>query len=183
MADKFKETGASLSKYSRRFMGLIADTSNVLHVTRQGIVPLIKLLLTKDFCYILPGMFQSAFLEGEFGIYRQSSGGCYYILVQQMMNSLPLQRLKLLDKLEIESKNTHIEDDSCTASLNEVEMLNECFELASKLTFTKFPVMLQLKSIYPLRSMTLLKSSTHIPNLQPFSLEENSHIRLLIYLI
>ena len=105
MADKFKEMDVSLSKYSGRIMCLTVDTSNALYVNLQGIVALIKLLLTKGFSYVLPGTFQSDRLEGEFGIYRQSSDGCYYISVQQIMNSLALQRLKLFDKLEIESKN------------------------------------------------------------------------------
>ena len=47
-------------------------------------------------------------------------------------------------------------------------------KLKRSATFTTFPVMLQLKSIYPSRSMTLPKSSTHIPNFRPFCLEENS---------
>ena len=155
MADKFKEMDASLSKYSGRIMCLTVDTSNALYVTLQGIVALIKLLLTKGFSYVLPGTFQSDRIEGEFGIYKQSLGGCYYISTQQIMNSLALQRLELFDKLEIESKNAHVVDDCCTASLNadEVEMLDQCFQLASgarrrNATPTTFPVMLQLKRIY-----------------------------------
>ena len=139
MADRFKEMDVSLSKYPGRIMCLTVDTSNAIYVTLKGIVALIKLLLTKGFSYVLPGTFQSDRLEGEFGIYRQSSGGCYYISVQQIINSLALQRIKLFEKLEIESKNAHVEDDCCTASLNEeeVEMLDDCFELASKLSETE----------------------------------------------
>ena len=102
----------------------------------EGLIALIKLLLSKGFKYVLPGTFQSDRLEGEFGVYRQSAGGCYYISLQQIMNSLSLQRLKLFDKLEIESKSAHVTEDCCSESLNneEVEMLDECFDLASTLT-------------------------------------------------
>ena len=47
-----------------------------------------------------------------------------------------MQRLKLFDKLQIESQSAHVNDDCCTASLNEdeMEMLDECFELANMLS-------------------------------------------------
>ena len=48
-----------------------------------------------------------------------------------------LQRLKLFDKLEINSKSVHVKKkDCCSAPLNneEVEMLDECFELVGSLT-------------------------------------------------
>ena len=128
MANKFKTMDASNSKYAKRVMCLTADTSNAL-ITLEGISALIKLLLSKGFKYILPGTIQSDRLEGEFGLYRQSSGGCYYISVQ-VINSLLLQRLKLFDKLVIDSKS-HIKDDCCSADLNkeEISMLDECFGL------------------------------------------------------
>ena len=40
-----------------------------------------------------PESFQSDRLDGEFGIYRQSTNGCYYISLEQITNSLALQRL------------------------------------------------------------------------------------------
>ena len=135
MANKFKKMDASTSEYTKRVMCLTADTSNALVITLEGMSALIKLLLTKGFRYVLPGTIQSDRLEGEFGLYRQSSGGCYYISVQQVINSLSLQRLKLFDELEINSKS-HIEDDCCSADLNENEifMLDECFQLVDMLT-------------------------------------------------
>ena len=135
MANKFKTMDASNSKYAKRVMCLTADTSNALVITLEGISELIKLLLSKGFKYVLPGTIQSDRLEGDFGLYRQSSGGSYYISVQQVINSLSLQRLKLFDKLEIDSKS-HIKDDCCSADLNEEEisMLDECFELVDMLT-------------------------------------------------
>ena len=135
MVDKFKEMDTSLSQYNTRVMCLTVDTSNALGVT-LGLIALIKLLLSKGFKYVLPGTFQSDRLEGEFGVYRQSAGGCSYISLQQIMNSLSVQRLKLFDKLEIESKSAHVTEDCCSESLNneEVEMLAEGFDLVSTLT-------------------------------------------------
>ena len=135
MTEQFKKMDASLSKYKGRVMCLTVDTSNALHLILKGIVALIKLLLTKGFTYVLPGIFQSDRLEGEFGIYRHSAGGNYYISVQQVINGLSLQKLKLFDKLEVESKNDHVNDECCTSRLNEheIEMLDACFDNSSKL--------------------------------------------------
>ena len=93
------------SRYSGRVMFLTLDTSNALFVTLQALVSLIKLLLQKRFGYVMAGNFQSDRLAGEFGIYRQSSVGCYYISLQQIMNSLSLQRLKLYSELVIVHKS------------------------------------------------------------------------------
>ena len=83
---------------------LTVDTSNALFITLTGISGLIKLLLSKGFNYVLPGTFQSDRLEGEFGVFRQSAGGCYYISFQQIVNSLTLQRLKLFNLFKIDKK-------------------------------------------------------------------------------
>ena len=134
MADKFKDMDASKSTYKKRVMCMTVDTSNALFTTLKGMSALIKVLLANGFKYVLPGTIQSDRLEGEFGVYRQSAGGCYYISFQQVMNSLTLQRLKLFDKLEINS--VHVKKDCCSAPLNneEMEMLDECFELVGSLT-------------------------------------------------
>ena len=106
MANKFKTMDASNSKYAKRVMCLTADTSNALVITLEEISALIKLLLRKGFKYVLPGTIQSDRLEGEFGLYRQFSGGCYYISMQQVINSLSLQRLKLLINLRLIPNHT-----------------------------------------------------------------------------
>ena len=79
-------------------MCLTFDTSNALNAPLIRLVSLIKLLLNHGFSYVLPENFQSDRLEGEFGIYRKSSGGCYYISLQQVMNNLCLQHIKLCNK-------------------------------------------------------------------------------------
>ena len=52
MADKFKEMDTSLSQYDARVMCLTGDTSNALVVTLEGLIALIKLLLSKGFKYV-----------------------------------------------------------------------------------------------------------------------------------
>ena len=53
-----------------RKLGLTTDTSDALHVTLDGIISLIPILLTK-MKYVLTAEFQSDRIEAEFGIYRQ----------------------------------------------------------------------------------------------------------------
>ena len=50
---------------------------------------------------MLPGKFQSNRLEADFGIYRQSSGGNYWISVEQIVSSMQLQRIKLFSRLSM----------------------------------------------------------------------------------
>ena len=69
---------------------LTSDTSTALHRTLTGTVALIKLKLDIGFSYVLPGKVQSDRIEGEFGIYRQNSGGNYCISTYQVFNSLKL---------------------------------------------------------------------------------------------
>ena len=85
--------------------------------------------------YVLPGKIQSDRLEGKFGIYRQASGGNYYISVEQVLSSLAMQRLKLYNKLEIiQSDNP---ESCCTQTLEEsdidLDLVETCFAEASDL--------------------------------------------------
>ena len=93
IANSFKEMDTANTGYMQRIKCLTSDTSKALFTTVSGIAELIPLLLNKGARYILPG---------EFGIYRQQSGGNYYISVDQVLSSLHLQRLKLFKKLFIE---------------------------------------------------------------------------------
>ena len=103
-------------------------------------VALIKTLLSSDHIYVFPGEKQSDRLEKEFGIYRQGSGGNYFITAEQVTNSLNLQRLKLFSKLDIQIEE-NIEDDCCKGDLmdseEDIELIEKCFEEASNLTMTE----------------------------------------------
>ena len=81
--------------YSNNIMCLTSDSSDALNRTLTRLISLIKLLLNYGFSKVLAGNFQSDRLEGEFRIYRQSSDGCYYISLQQIINSVQLQGIKL----------------------------------------------------------------------------------------
>ena len=108
LPQKFEDMDTSESPYSGRVMCLTQDASNALHLTLNGIVSFIKLLLNKEFNYVLPGSFQRDRLEGEFGTFCQSASGYYHISVEQIMNSLALQRFKLFSKLDINSLNAKV---------------------------------------------------------------------------
>ena len=62
-----------------RMLWFTSETSNALHQTLTGIVGLVKCLLDAGCKYVLSGKIQSDRLEGEFGIYRQSSGYSSYL--------------------------------------------------------------------------------------------------------
>jgi hypothetical protein len=53
-----------------RTASFTSETKQALVSSLRGIVDLIKFLLNGGFQYVLPGLFQSDRLEGEFGIYR-----------------------------------------------------------------------------------------------------------------
>ena len=86
--------------------------------------------------YVLTGESQSDRIEGGFGVYRQQSGGNYYISVQQVINSLGVQRLKLFGKLNVEQSTLHLSDDCCKSnlSIDELECRNSCIENSSNIS-------------------------------------------------
>jgi len=88
--------------------------------------------------YICLGKLQSDPLEGEFGVIRQMSGGCYLISVEQVISSVSLRRIKLYHKLGIEETEEIEKKDCCTASFIEsdedLELVDTCFENASVLS-------------------------------------------------
>ena len=66
MATMFKEMDTYSSSTKTRQMGLTSDTSNALHISLNGIINLITLLLS-NMNYVLTGEFQSDRIEAEFG--------------------------------------------------------------------------------------------------------------------
>ena len=86
--------------------------------------------------YVLTAELQSDRLEGEFGIYRQLSGGNFHISVLQVFNGLSFQRIKLFHKLEVEKQSAHENDQCCTMDItdSELDMIDACFQDATDLT-------------------------------------------------
>ena len=82
------------------------------------------------------GQIQSDRIEGEFGIYCEKAGGNYYISIDQVLNGLRLQRLKLFKKLDFEPSNQHVKDTCCSEpfSENELACLDDYFGISSELT-------------------------------------------------
>jgi len=123
---------------SGRQHGLTSETSNALHQTLNGLTCLVKCLLDAGFQYVLPGKIQSDRLEGEFGIYRQSSGGNFHISTYQVYNGLKLQRIKLFNQLELPDKlRISGVSDCCKGMISseeDQEIMDSCFEISTKLT-------------------------------------------------
>ena len=92
---------------------------------------LIKTLLQNGHKYVLPGKIQSNRVEGEFGIYRQNSGGNYFISVDQVISSLSLERIKPFNKLDIAREENRRRN--CCA-MDKSMSVDDCFEDTSNLT-------------------------------------------------
>lgn len=125
------------NKKGCRVKGLTNDTSNAVHQTIHGIVNSIKCLLHLGYEYVLPGKIQSDRLEGEFGIYRQASGGNYFISVEQVVNSLAMQRLQLYNKMNIQQsdddQNINCCNDELQSNDEDLDLIETSFSEASNL--------------------------------------------------
>ena len=110
MGHSFKLMDASKRGY--RVRCLTSETSNALHETLNGIVDVTKSLLNSGYDYVLPGKIQSDRIEGEFGIYRGSSGCNYFISTEQVISSLSMQRLKLYNRLDIQQSEENDTNDT-----------------------------------------------------------------------
>ena len=139
-----------------RMRGLTVDTSNALHQSLNGIVELVKPLLScndvilcKD-SYILPGKIQSDRIEAEFGIYRQSSGGNYLISAEQVISNLQLKPLKLFSKLNVPFDD-NTDNNSCCNQIDlqdseeDLDCIERCFEEVSQLTIRQIFTVLHIR--------------------------------------
>ena len=147
MANAFLEINTSSSQYKSCVKCLTVDTSEALHLTLIGLIDMVKILLVnKKIAYVLLGEFQSDWLEGEFGIMRQMSGGNYYISYEQILSSVKLRRLKLFTQLEVPYNNTHEDDICCETELNdhEVDFMDNCFEMVDTISLYKIYFILHL---------------------------------------
>ena len=119
-------------------MCLTQNNSNALHLTLNGIVSLIKLLLNK-------GVLTTTFCQEAFKVidWKENSEiivslrvDVCYISVGEIMNSLVLQRIKLFSQPEIEEVVIYSKGECCTDSLTEFEifMLDGTFSLKRALS-------------------------------------------------
>ena len=87
-----------------------------------------KSLLEDNACkYLLLGILQTDPLESEFGIYRQASGGNYFIAYEQVLQTAGLRRIELLHRLELQEsiandESFHPSRDCCAGDLEESEL-------------------------------------------------------------
>ena len=164
MATTFKEMNVYSASSHSRVMGLTSDTSNALHLTLLGMCNIVNKLLSKGMKYVLTGHIQSDRLEAEFGIYRQQSGGNYNISVQQVINSLRVQRIDLFNKLDAKGSNVHLANNCCKQNLTpaEIECLDNCFENTSSITDNERASLFHIAGYIAFKentSSTLLKES------------------------
>jgi hypothetical protein len=74
---------------------LTTETRKTLIQTLSGLIYLSKRLLDNGWDFIMLGSFQTDNLEGEFGVYRQKAGGCYYISVDQVLCTARFREMEL----------------------------------------------------------------------------------------
>lgn len=84
------------------------------------------LLSIPQFRYVMISEFHTDSLEAEFGVYRQMSGGNYFVSVEQVLLSARLRRMKLMTLLECSYE--HKTSSCCTSALTEDELssLDSC---------------------------------------------------------
>jgi len=125
---KFIETMINLfqdmpgGKGPTRSASLTSQTRDAFKQTLSGLLHLTKHLLSdRSWEYVMLGQFQSDNLEGEFGIFRQMAGGCYYISVEQVLCSARFRELSLFMKADALDDIPHTISPCCSAPINEKE--------------------------------------------------------------
>lgn len=109
-------------KGKARRHSLTSETKNALVNSLHGLVYLCNDLLSNPaFKYILLSELQTDPLEAEFGVYRQMSGGVYYISVEQVLLSARLRRMKMYAILELAEFTEH-RGVCCSTPLSDDEL-------------------------------------------------------------
>jgi hypothetical protein len=129
MAESFAKMPGGRGPNRRK--SLTAETKAAFIQTLNGLCSLTRRLLGEGYTEILLGIFQSDDLEGEFGVYRQLWGGCYFIAVEQVLASASFRRLKLYESILSScgyvqhTSNTTLNCCTETISDHEMEVLDE----------------------------------------------------------
>ena len=105
------------SKSGARVCSLTGDITNALHITLNGLVQIIRKLLSLNIPYVFPGKLQSDRHDGEFGINHQSGGGNYLISAYEDLNSLNPQQIKLFHTLDITLSENNGSGECCKEDL------------------------------------------------------------------
>ena len=121
-----------------RIQSFTSVTRDAFVQTLRGLSKLIQELLRDEAVkYILPGIFQTDPLEGEFSCYRQMSGGNYYIGLDQLLCSARLRKLKLFEELDIDrSEFFHVQNLCCSKEMSddELSVIDSLFERSNSLS-------------------------------------------------
>ena len=125
-----------------RIKSFTTITRDSLVQSINGLISLTKKLLEDRACrFVLLGMFQTDPLEGEFGIYRQSSGGNYLIGFEQILSTTQNRRLALFARLadaksELQTNQIHPTADCCESDVteDELETVDNIFRYVDMLT-------------------------------------------------
>lgn len=122
-----------------RHKSLTSATRDSLTNTIHGLISVTEKLLSDSACsYVMLGIFQSDPLESEFGIYRQSSGGNYFIGFEQILQTAAVRRMQLLHRLDAlnPSEASHTERECCEQEITstEIDLLDDLPDLQEALT-------------------------------------------------
>jgi hypothetical protein len=120
-----------------RVANLTADTRKAFIQTLSGLIYLsTQLLDERHWQYVLLGQFQTDNLEGEFGVYRQLAGGCYFISVEQVLCAARYREMKLFINSDAFEDLPHTTAPCCSSPISELEWdaLDECLLNVSSLS-------------------------------------------------
>lgn len=137
LADSIEEM--SSGKGRARHRTLTTETKAALVNTLRAVTELCEELLTvPNVAYVLLAELQSDPLEAEFGVYRQMSGGNYFICVEQVLLSARLRRMKLYSVLQLDGF-VHSTGSCCTSPLTDDELgtLDNCYEKMDHLSMSE----------------------------------------------
>ena len=128
MALNFKSLPGGRGPFRKR--SLTSETRDALYSTLMGTASLIEKLLASGFKFVLTAKFQSDDLEGEFGVYRQLSGGTYFVGVEQVLSSANIRAKKFLVDLESCEAPHHIERSCCSDPITaaELDLIDQAME-------------------------------------------------------
>jgi hypothetical protein len=143
------------------------QTRDAFIQTLSGLLHLSKKLLTeRSWSFVMLGQFQTDVLEGEFGVFRQMAGGCYYISVEQVLYSARLRELEFFLNADAIDDLPHTAADCCTQPISDLEWtaIDHCVENVSSISDE------EISSLYHVSGYIAMKSGIgsadpHIQNM------------------